>query len=237
MSRFHLSLRMILAAQRQSVANLVLLPQGVEDVAPQFDFAQHCPIANTVEAFLGTRQGYTDAIGNVQKANYTPQVAANQRQQNNVILFPLVLVHDVHFDPCELFGRHKVAQAVELPGIGCEDASLALLGLHFICIQVYGQHHFLCCFDSLLNVSVLFAIFATSGTAAVFNGPLFLIQIRFLFDHNELVLVLVLVLQLRRYIRHIDAKNQKTSGPKPNHSTIRLDFFSPQIRKPSSIYK
>lgn len=123
-SRFHPSIWMILTAQRQSVSNLVLLPQGVEDVAPQFDFAQHCTVANAVEAFLGTRQGYTDAIGNVQKANFTLQVAADQRQQNNVILFSLVFVHYVHFDPCELVGRHKVAQAVELPGICCEDGNL-----------------------------------------------------------------------------------------------------------------
>ncbi len=76
---FDLSIWMILTAQGQSIPNLVLLPQGVEDVAPQFDLAQHCAIANAVETFLGTRQGYTYAIGDVQKANFTLHVAADQR--------------------------------------------------------------------------------------------------------------------------------------------------------------
>lgn len=61
----YLSIWMILTAQGQSIPNLVLFPQGVEDVAPQFDLAQHCTVANTVETFLGTRQGYTDTVGNV----------------------------------------------------------------------------------------------------------------------------------------------------------------------------
>lgn len=74
---FYLSIWMILTAQGQGIPNLVLLSQGVEDVAPQFDLTQHCTVANTVETFLGTRQGYTDAIGNVQKANFTLQIAAD----------------------------------------------------------------------------------------------------------------------------------------------------------------
>lgn len=122
--RFDLSVLMILTVQSQGIPNLVPLPQCVEDVAPELDFAQHFTVANTVEPFLGTRQGYTDAIGNVQKANLALQVAANQRQQDNVILFSLVLVNDVHFDPCELFCRHEVAQAVQLSGVSCEDSNL-----------------------------------------------------------------------------------------------------------------
>lgn len=34
---FYLSIWMILTAQGQSLPNLVLLPQSVEDIAPQFD--------------------------------------------------------------------------------------------------------------------------------------------------------------------------------------------------------
>lgn len=121
---FYLSIWMILTAQGQSTPNLALLLQGVEDVTPQFDLAQHRTVANTVESFLGTRQGYADAIGNAQKANFTLFVAADQRQQDNVVLFSLVLVHYVHFDPCELAGRHQFAQTVELARIGCEDGNL-----------------------------------------------------------------------------------------------------------------
>lgn len=120
----YLSIWMILTAQGQSFPNLVLFPQGGEDVAPQFDLFKHFTVANTVKAFFCTRQGYTDPIGNVQKANFTLWVTADQRQQDNVILFSLVLVHYVHFDPCELAGRHKFAQTVELAHIGSEDGNL-----------------------------------------------------------------------------------------------------------------
>lgn len=41
MGRFNLSIWMILTAQGQSPPNLVLLPQSVEDVAPQCHFAQY----------------------------------------------------------------------------------------------------------------------------------------------------------------------------------------------------
>lgn len=120
----YLSILMILTAQGQSFPNLVFLPQCVEDVAPKFDLAQHFTVANAVETFLGTRQGHTDTIGNVQKANFTLQIAADQRQQDNVILFTLVLVHYVHFDPCELAGRHKFAQTKQLAGVSREDGNL-----------------------------------------------------------------------------------------------------------------
>lgn len=115
---------MILTAQGQSLPSLVLLPQGVEDIAPQFDMTQHYTVADTVETFLGTGQGYTDAIGDVQKANFTLHVTADQRQQDNVILFSLVLVNYMHFDPWELAGRHKSAQTVELAGIGRQNGNL-----------------------------------------------------------------------------------------------------------------
>lgn len=128
---FYLSIWMIMTAQGQSLPNLVLRPQGVEDVTPQLDFSQHCAVADAVKAFLCTRQGYTDAIGNVQKANFTLPVASNQRQQDNIILFSLVLVHHVHSDPLEVFGRHKFTQTVELACIGREDGNL----LWFVVLQ------------------------------------------------------------------------------------------------------
>lgn len=120
----HLAIWMILTAQGQSIANPVIFPQGADDVAPQFDLSQHCTVANTVKTFLGTRQGYTDPVGNVQKANFALWIAADQRQQDNVILFSLVLVHNMDFDPCELVGRHKFAQTVELACVGSEDGNL-----------------------------------------------------------------------------------------------------------------
>lgn len=103
---------MILTGQGHGIADLALLSQLGQDVAPQFDFSQHFTVANAVETFLCTRQSYTDPVGNVQKADFAPQVTADQRQQNDVVLFSLVFVHDVNSDTSELIGWHKLAQTV-----------------------------------------------------------------------------------------------------------------------------
>lgn len=124
---YYLAIRMILTAQGQGVPDLVLFSQGVEDVAPQLDLLQHCTVTNAEKAFLGPGQGYADAIWNVQKANFALGVAADQRQQNNIVLLTLVLVHYMNFDPSELVGRHKLAQTVELASVGGEDCDLVWL--------------------------------------------------------------------------------------------------------------
>lgn len=121
---FNLSIWMILTAQGQSFPNLILFPQGTEHVFPKLDLTQHGTVANTVKTFLGTRQGYTDPIGNVQKANLILWVAADQRQEDNIILFTLVLVHNVHFDPCELAGWHKIAQTMKLACVSSKDGNV-----------------------------------------------------------------------------------------------------------------
>lgn len=118
---------MIVTAQGQSIPDLVLFPQGVEDVAPQLDLFQHCAVTDTVKAFLGAGQGDANAIWNVQKPNFAFGVAADQRQQNNIVLLALVLVHHMNLDPCELVGGHEVAQTVELASIGGEDCDLVWL--------------------------------------------------------------------------------------------------------------
>lgn len=123
----YLAIRMVLTAQGQSVPDLVLFLQGVEDVAPQLDFLQHSTITNAEKAFLGPGQGYADAVWNVQKANFALGVAADQRQQNNIVLLTLVLVHYMNLDPSELVGRHKLAQTVELASVGGEDCDLVWL--------------------------------------------------------------------------------------------------------------
>lgn len=115
---------MILTAQGQSVPNLVLFTQGVEDVAPQLDLLQHCSVTDAEKAFLGPGQGYADTIWNVQKANFTLGVAADQRQQNNIVLLALVLVHHMNLDSSELVGRHKLVQTMELASVGGEDCDL-----------------------------------------------------------------------------------------------------------------
>lgn len=120
----YLPVWVVLTAQGQTFPDLFLFSQGVEDVAPQLDLAQHYTVTNTVEAFLGTGQGNANAIWNAQKPNFALRVAADQRQQDNIILLTLVLVHYMNLDPLKLFGGHKFAQTVELASIGGEDCDL-----------------------------------------------------------------------------------------------------------------
>lgn len=124
-----LAIWMILTAQGQSSPNLVLSSQGVEDVAPQFDLLQHFTVANTEQAFLGPGQSYADTIWDAQEPNFALGIAANQGQQNNIVLLSLVLVHYMNLDPTELFGGHELAQAVELARVGGEDGDLVRLVL------------------------------------------------------------------------------------------------------------
>lgn len=110
--RFDVTVGVILTGQGQGIADLVLLPQLGQDVVPQFDLLQHFAVADAVETLLGTRQGNTDPVGDVQKAHFFLPVAADQRQQDNVVFFSLVFVHHVNSDPFEFTGWHKLAQAL-----------------------------------------------------------------------------------------------------------------------------
>lgn len=123
----YLAIWMIITAQGQRFPDLVLFSQSEEDVAPQLNLLQHCTVTDTEKAFLGPGQGYADAIWNVQKANFALGVAADQRQQNNIVLLALVLIDYMNLDPCKLAGRHKLAQTVELASVSGEDCDLMWL--------------------------------------------------------------------------------------------------------------
>lgn len=152
---FYLTIGVILTGQGQGIADLVLLSQLGQDVAPQCDSSQHRTVANAVETFLCARQGYTDPVGNVQKADLALPVTADQRQQDDVVLFSLVFVHDVNSDPSELTGWHKLAQTLKLGSIGGEDGNL--LWIIFLKEKIAAEGH-----DehSLVSVLVAFSIFA-----------------------------------------------------------------------------
>lgn len=54
---------MVLAAEPECVANLIVLSKSVDDLAPQRHFGQHLHVSNAVHSLLGTGQGHTDAVG------------------------------------------------------------------------------------------------------------------------------------------------------------------------------
>lgn len=157
----NLSIWMIHTAQGQSLPSLGMFPQRVEDVTPQFHLAQYFAVANTVKTFLGTRQGDTDTIGNAQEANFTLLVAADQRQQDNVILLSLIFVYNMHSDPLEQIGRHKFAETVELASVSGKDGNL----LWFIVLKekVATKCNYKLSFMSVLMAFPIFDLFLQVG--------------------------------------------------------------------------
>lgn len=91
------ALRVVLAAQGEGGARLAVFAQGVQDGAPQLDApAEHGHVAQAVQALLGARQRHAHAVGDGQEAHAVLRVAAHQRQDHDVILLPLVLIHHVN---------------------------------------------------------------------------------------------------------------------------------------------
>ena len=115
---------MVLAAEPEGAADLIVLSKGVDDLAPQGHPGQHLHVPNAVHALLGAGQGHADAVGYLEKTHLAFLVAAYEREEDDVILLPLVLVHHVDLDAGEGPGRHEFAQAEELPGVGGEDGDL-----------------------------------------------------------------------------------------------------------------
>lgn len=64
-------------------------------------------------------------------------VAPHEREEDDIILFPLVLIHDMDLDTSKCLGRHEFAQAEELAGVGGEDGDLG--GRVFLAQEVLAQ--------------------------------------------------------------------------------------------------
>lgn len=114
----------VLTAQRQLPTRPPVLSEGVQDVAPQLNSAKHSQVPDAVETLLSSGQGYTHPVRDLQETHASLRVAANQRQQDDVILLALILVHHVNLNPSELSGRQKFAKTVQLPCIGGKNGDL-----------------------------------------------------------------------------------------------------------------
>lgn len=68
----------VLAAQPQRLAYLVILSQSVNDLAPQGHLGQHLHVSDTVHPLLGTGQGHADAVGYLEKTYFAFLVAPHE---------------------------------------------------------------------------------------------------------------------------------------------------------------
>lgn len=60
---------MVLAAQPECLAYLVVLSKSMDDLAPQGDLGQHLHVSDTVHPLLGAGQGHADAVGYLEKTH------------------------------------------------------------------------------------------------------------------------------------------------------------------------
>lgn len=68
---------MVLAAQLESLANLIVLSKGMDNLAPQGYFGQHLHVSNAVHTLLGAGQGHADAVGYLEKTHLAFWIATH----------------------------------------------------------------------------------------------------------------------------------------------------------------
>lgn len=73
-----MGIRVVLAAELEHLANLIILSKGMDDLAPQGDFGQHLHVSNAVHPLLGSRQGHTDTVGYLKKTHLALLVAPHK---------------------------------------------------------------------------------------------------------------------------------------------------------------
>lgn len=99
--------RVILARKRQGFSYIPTLLHIADYPAPQFTlFFQKADVTDAVETFLGSGQCDTNSVFRLKETDFAFFVAANERQQNNFVLFALEIVHctDSHSAE-EIFGH------------------------------------------------------------------------------------------------------------------------------------
>lgn len=73
-----MGIRVVLAAQPECRAYLIVLSKSMDDPAPQGHLGQHLHVADTIHPLLGAGQGHTDAIGYLEKTHLAFLVAAHE---------------------------------------------------------------------------------------------------------------------------------------------------------------
>lgn len=70
--------RVVLATQTQCGAYLIILSESMDYFAPHGHLGQHLHISNAIHPLLGTGQGHTSAIRNLEKTHLAFWVTPHQ---------------------------------------------------------------------------------------------------------------------------------------------------------------
>ena len=105
-----------------SICNLSFFVDVVHNVLPQERLgAELFKVTDAVERMLCSGERDTDSVVNAEKANGSLPVAANQTEQNDIILLALVVVYSGNADTAESVSWHPLLKRGQLAGVGCED--------------------------------------------------------------------------------------------------------------------
>lgn len=115
---------MAIAAHHQVTTHLAVLVENLLNVKPQLAFrsGQEADVAEEEETVTGARQGDADSIGRLQEAHHPLVIVPHQRQDDNVVLLALVIVHRRDVDVIER------SQLVLLTPLGHHESHLGGVG-------------------------------------------------------------------------------------------------------------
>ena len=107
---------MLLALKPNSIRNHSLLVDVVHNVLPQEGLgAKLFKVPDAVERMLCSGERDTDSVVNAEKADGSLPVAADQAQQNDVILLALVVVYGGDTDAAESVSWHPLLESDQWP--------------------------------------------------------------------------------------------------------------------------
>ena len=113
---------MLLTLKPNSICNLSFFVDVAHNVLPQERLgAELFKVPDAVERMLCSGERDTDSVVNAEKANGSLPVAADQAQQNDVILLALVVVYGGDTDAAESVSWHPLLESDQLAGVSCED--------------------------------------------------------------------------------------------------------------------
>ena len=116
---------MKLAAERESSAKEASPAHIGEQLAPENRLgAQLRKVPQAEQAMSRSGQRHTDAIVCAEKPNRSLDVAADQRQQDDVILLPLIVVNSAHSHTKKLIPWHPFLESIKLSSVCGEDRDL-----------------------------------------------------------------------------------------------------------------
>ena len=107
------------ASEDDIFPDLIFGAEQVAQMGPQWTgLGQELHVAQDVESVTGARERHADTIGDAQKPNRFIGIVADEREDDDVVLFTLIVVDDRHGDALDIGTESLVAVSGELKQLG-----------------------------------------------------------------------------------------------------------------------